>query len=431
LSEARTLLTELHAIDANGRIRDEGRVLRRLPLPPRLARMVVDASRQGAGNLAAQIAAILSERGLGVDDVNLEHRLDNFRRDRSRRAEDARGMARRWAQTAGGKAGDSDLSPGTLLALAYPDRVAKRRGGEGASFLLANGRAGIVDPASSLAREPYLAVAEMTGAAGASRIVLASPIREAEIESLFGDEIKQRDEITFDRPSASLRARRVRRLHALTVSEQTLPVAPGIEAATQLAEGIAALGIGRLPWDKAQLQLRDRVKFLRAAEGDEWPDLSDAALAQTAPTWLAPFLTERTALSQVTAADLAAALDVLLPWRMCRRLDAEAPTHFTAPTGSSVPIDYDHPEGPKISIRVQEMFGLRHHPAIANGKLPLIIELLSPAHRPVQLTRDLTGFWQGSYADVRNEMRGRYPKHPWPEDPMSASPTRRAKPRGR
>lgn len=146
-------------------------------------------------------------------------------------------------------------------------------------------------------------------------------------------------------------------------------------------------------------------------------------------TWLAPFLTERTALSQIRPDDLAAALDALLPWRMRQRLDAEAPTHFTAPTGSSVPIDYDHPEGPKIAIRVQEMFGLRHHPTIAGGKLPLVIELLSPAHRPVQVTRDLPGFWQGSYADVRTEMKGRYPRHPWPEDPMAALPTRRAKPR--
>jgi ATP-dependent helicase HrpB len=430
LTEARALLTELHAIDVKGRITDEGRALRQLPLPPRLARMVVDAARQGAGELAAEIAAILSERGLGGDDVNLEHRLDNFRRDRSRRAEEARSMVRRWAQLAGGKAGASDLPPGPLIAFAYPDRVAKRRGGEDASFLLANGRAGNVEPTSSLAREPYLAVAEMTGAAGASRIVLAAPISEAKIESLLGDEIKQRDEITFDRASASVRARRVRRLHAITLSEQTLSVAPGPEVATQLAEGIAALGIARLPWSKAQLQLRDRVKFLRAAEGEEWPDLSDTALGQSVASWLAPFLTERTALSQITADDLAAALDALLPWRVRQRLDAEAPMHFTAPTGSSVPIDYDHPEGPMISIRVQEMFGLRHHPTVANGKLPLIIELLSPAHRPVQVTRDLPGFWQGSYADVRNEMKGRYPKHPWPEDPMAAAPTRRAKPRG-
>jgi ATP-dependent helicase HrpB len=429
LTEARALLIELHAIDVDGRITDEGRKLRKLPLPVRLARMVVDAAAHGAAQKAADIAVLITERGLGGDDPNLEHRLDNLRRDRSRRADDAKAMARRWASNAGGKS-DGDLSTGALLALAYPDRIAKRRGGEGASFLLANGRAGNLDPASSLAREPLLAVAEMTGAAATSRIVLAARITAEEIDAMFADEIVARDEVAFDRASASLRARRSRKLGALTLAEQTLPVAPGADTAIQLAEGIAVLGIARLPWSKGQLQLRDRVKFLRAAEGDEWPDLSDTALAQTAAQWLAPFLTSQTSLAQISADDLAAALDALLPWSLRRRLDDEAPTHFTAPTGSHVPIDYDAPEGPKISIRVQELFGLARHPAIANGKLPLVVELLSPAHRPVQVTRDLPGFWRGSYTDVRTEMKGRYPRHPWPEDPTTAPATRRAKPRG-
>jgi ATP-dependent helicase HrpB len=429
LTEARALLIELHAIDVDGRITDEGRKLRKLPLPVRLARMVVDAAAHGAAQKAADIAVLITERGLGGDDPNLEHRLDNLRRDRSRRADDAKAMARRWASGAGGKS-DGDLSTGALLALAYPDRIAKRRGGEGASFLLANGRAGNLDPASSLAREPLLAVAEITGAAATSRIVLAAPITAEEIDAIFADEIEARDEVAFDRASASLRARRSRKLGALTLAEQTLPVAPGADTAIQLAEGIAALGIARLPWSKGQLQLRDRVKFLRAAEGDEWPDLSDTALAQTAAQWLAPFLTSQTSLAQISADDLAAALDALLPWSLRRRLDDEAPTHFTAPTGSHVPIDYDAPEGPKIAIRVQELFGLATHPSIANGKLPLVVELLSPAHRPVQVTRDLPGFWRGSYTDVRTEMKGRYPRHPWPEDPTTAPATRRAKPRG-
>jgi ATP-dependent helicase HrpB len=429
LTEARALLIELHAIDVDGRITDEGRKLRKLPLPVRLARMVVDAAAHGAAQKAADIAVLITERGLGGDDPNLEHRLDNLRRDRSRRADDAKAMARRWASNAGGKS-DGDLSTGALLALAYPDRIAKRRGGEGASFLLANGRAGNLDPASSLAREPLLAVAEMTGAAATSRIVLAAPITAEEIDAIFADEIVARDEVAFDRASASLRARRSRKLGALTLAEQTLPVAPGADTAIQLAEGIAALGIARLPWSKGQLQLRDRVKFLRAAEGDEWPDLSDTALAQTAAQWLAPFLTSQTSLAQISADDLAAALDALLPWSLRNRLDDEAPTHFTAPTGSHVPIDYDAPEGPKIAIRVQELFGLATHPSIANGKLPLVVELLSPAHRPVQVTRDLPGFWRGSYTDVRTEMKGRYPRHPWPEDPTTAPATRRAKPRG-
>jgi len=450
MTEARTLLTELDAIDRQGRITGEGRKLRALPLPPRLARMVVDAAAEGAGLLAAEIAAVLTERGLGGDDPDLRHRVDQFRRDRSGRAQDARAMAKRWADTAGGKGG-GDLSPGALLALAYPDRIAKNRGGGSGAFLLANGRGGIVDPASSLAREPFLAVAELTGAAAASRIVLAAAITPDEIEARFVGQIEDRDAVTFDAGSASLRARRTRRLGAIVLAEQIKAVVPDASSANLLAEGVAALGIGRLPWSKAQLQLRDRVSFLRRATdlgstrdrqtidaksakadlvGDEWPDLSDAALARTAAEWLAPFLIDKTSLAQIGGDELAAALDALIPWNLRKRLDAEAPTHFTAPTGSAVPIDYEAEQGPTVSIRVQELFGLATHPAIAAGRAPLVIELLSPAHRPVQVTRDLPGFWRGSYADVKTEMRGRYPRHPWPDDPTSAPPTRRAKPRG-
>jgi ATP-dependent helicase HrpB len=427
LAEARVLLKEIGAIDTDGRITDEGRKLRSLPLPPRLARMVVDAAAEGGGALAATIAAVLTERGLGGDDVDLQHRLDNFRRDRSPRAEDARAMVKRWAETAGTGNSNGEHNAGALLALAYPDRIAKNRGSGGA-FLLANGRGGAVDPASPLAREPFLVVAELTGAAAASRIVLAAPIEAAEIEARFAGQIEDRSEVSFDMASASLRSRRRQRLGAIVLSEQMRPVAPNSESAKLLAEGIARLGIGKLPWTKAQLQLRNRVKFLRV--GDEWPDLSDAALAGTSAEWLAPFLTGKTALSQIGADDMTAALDALIPWNMRKKLDAEAPTHFTAPSGSHVPIDYEAEEGPKLAIRVQELFGLAVHPTIAGGRVPLLIELLSPAHRPVQVTRDLPGFWRGSYKDVKTEMRGRYPRHPWPDDPLKAPATRRAKPRG-
>ena len=430
LSEARALLTELGAIDQQSRITDEGRKLRALPLPPRLARMVVDAAVEGAGELAVQIAAVLTERGLGGDDPDLRHRLDQFRRDRSRRAEDARAMVQRWSDAVGGKARGGDRSPGSLLALAYPNRIAKSRGGGSGAFLLANGRGGNVDPTSALSREPFLAVAELTGSAVASRIILAAPISPDEIEARFAGKIEDREAITFDAVSASLRARRTRRLGALVLAEQTKAVEPTPENAKLLAEGIAALGIGKLPWSKAQLQLRNRVLFLRRAEGEEWPDLSDLALARNVAEWLAPYLADKTSLTQISADDLSTALDALLPWSLRKRLDAEAPTHFTAPSGSSVPIVYEAEQGPTVSIRVQELFGLAKHPAIAGGRVPLVIELLSPAHRPVQVTRDLPGFWRGSYADVKTEMRGRYPRHPWPDDPLHAPATRRAKRRG-
>ncbi len=434
LKEAKALLGELGAIDREGRITEEGKRLRQLPLPPRLARMVVDAGDAGEAALAADIALLLTERGLGGSDVDLGHRVDALRRDRSRRAQDARAMARRWADIARGgrnrsSGGKGGLSVGAILALAYPDRVAKNRGADG-SFLLVNGRGASIDRTSALAREPYLTVAEITGTAAQGRIVLAAPLTLDEIETQFSDRIESRDEIGFDDRTASLRARRLRRLGAIVLAEQPLPVAPADGTARMLAEGIARLGVDRLPWTKALRQWRDRVMFLRRAEGDEWPDLSDTALAASASDWLGFVLAGKTALADLTAGEFTETVHGLLPWQLRRRLEAEAPTHFAAPSGSSVPIDYEAEEGPKLAIRVQELFGLDRHPAIAGGQVPLVVELLSPAHRPVQVTRDLPGFWRGSYAAVKAEMKGRYPRHPWPDDPLVAPPTRRAKRRG-
>ena len=431
LAEAKALLTALGAIDADGRITEEGRQLRRLPLPPRLARMVVDAARLGEGMIAAEIAALISERGLGGDDVDMRERLGALHRDRAPRARDARAMAQRWAAVVEAplRRVKSELSVGALIALAFPERIAKNRGGAAGAIVLANGRGANLDPASPLAREPFLAVAELAGSAAQGRILSAAPITLGEIEARFADRITARQDITFDATSLSLRGRNSRRLGALVLGEQPVSVMPDENTANLLAESIAALGIDRLPWTKALAQWRDRVMFLRQSEGASWPDLSDAALAASAEAWLAPALAGKTALAEFTADEFATALGEFLPWPLRRRLDAEAPVYFEAPTGSRVPIDYAGDGGPKIAIRVQELFGLDRHPAIAGGKVPLAIELLSPAQRPVQTTRDLPGFWRGSYAAVRAEMRGRYPKHPWPDDPIAATATRRAKPR--
>ncbi len=437
LTEAKALLVALGAIDADGRITDEGRQLRRLPLPPRLARMVVDAAQEGAARQAAEIAAIIGERGLGGDDVDLRERLNALHRDRSRRGRDARAMAEHWAEISNKPSptpnaspqGRGELSVGMLIALAYPERLAKNRGGGGGGFLLANGRGATIDAASPLAREPFLAVAELSGSAAAGRILSAAPIALTEIEARFAERIEAGEEVSFDAASGSLRGRKSRRLGAIALSDQQMRVEPNQATAKLLADHIAHGGIDRLPWSKALAQWRDRVMFLRASEGNEWPDLSDAALAESANEWLAPILLSKTAIDQIKVDDLGTALQALLPWPLPRRLDAEAPTHFEAPTGTRVPIDYAAEGGPKIAIRVQELFGLKQHPTIAGGKIPLVIELLSPAHRPVQTTRDLPGFWRGSYAAVRAEMRGRYPKHPWPDDPVAAPATRRAKPR--
>jgi ATP-dependent helicase HrpB len=455
LNEARTLLGEIGAIDADGRITEEGRAIARLALPPRLARMVVDAARAGEAGAAAEIAVLLTERGVGGDAMDLSTRLDVFRRDRTPRADDACALpiwrlARMLAQRAGkalarpsatfsprengallsplgrGVGGEGRL--GALLASAYPDRIAMARGRRG-EFLMANGRAAGLEAHEALAGEPFLAIGEVVGRAASARILLAAPLTLAEIAAVAGASIEMADELAFDRPSASLRARRRRRLGALTLAEQTLAVSADEGSAAMLAQGVLALGMGRLPWSKALSQWRDRVLFVRRAEGDAWPDLTDERLAED-PDWLAPFITAKTRLDEIGADDLANALHALLPWALQRRLDEAAPTHFQAPTGTAAAIDYEADGGPAIALRVQELFGLAEHPAVAGGKIPLTLHLLSPARQPIQITRDLPGFWRGSWAAVRADLRGRYPRHFWPEDPASATPTARAKPRG-
>ena len=430
LKEARALLQQLHALDEARRITETGRRLRNLPLPPRLARMVLVAGEAGQARDAADLAAVLVERGLGGDTTDLVERIERFRRDRSKRAEDMRRMAEGWARAGGKTSGPGEgLSPGALLTLAFPDRLAKARGKTG-EYLMANGRGGALEPHDRLAKEPYLAIAEIAGGTAAARILAAAPITAEEIDRELGDDIMQRDEVVFDRQAKALRARAVRRYGALALNERPLPVPATEEAARTLASGLASLSIGLLPFSKALAQWRERVMFLRHAEGDEWPDLSDEALAASIEEWLAPHLVGRSGLADIGPDLLSEALRGLLPWNLQRRLDAEAPTHLEVPTGSQIPIDYGTEEGPVLAVRVQELFGLDTHPRIAGGRVPLILHLLSPAQRPIQITRDLPGFWRGSWAAVRSDMRGQYPKHPWPEDPVAAPPTRRAKPRG-
>ena len=432
LAAARNELTALGALDASGRLTSLGQRIQSLPLPARLATMVLTAAGTGQERAAADIAAVIVERGLGGPSTDLDHRLDSFRRDRGKRADDMRRLAGTWANAARDNTNPLTqiaASTAELLALAFPDRIAKARGASG-SFVLANGRGANIDATDALARLPFLVVAEMAGKAQSTRILLAARLDAADLETIATARMIETSDIQFDAETASLRARRMRRLGAIVLDSAPLPVPATETAATTLAEGIARLGINRLPWSKAQGQLRDRFGFLRATQPATWPDLSDAALAATASQWLAPHLAGKTKLSDIGADDLQSALDALIPWDLARRLNSEAPTHFEAPTGNRHAIVYDGPSAPLLAIRVQELFGLTIHPSIANGRLALTLELLSPAHRPIQITRDLPGFWRGSWAAVKSDMRGRYPRHPWPDDPASAVPTARAKPRG-
>ncbi|MDU6238256.1 MAG: ATP-dependent helicase HrpB, partial [Bradyrhizobium sp.] len=366
--EARDLLNELGALDGDGRLTDEGRRLRALALPPRLARMIVDAADHGAAAQAADIAAILTERGLGGDSVDLEVRLDQFRRDRSARAQSARDLARRWAQqvaTSPSLHDDGELTTGLMLAFAFPDRVARNRGN--GSFLLANGRGAAVEQTSSLARVPYIAVGELTGTAANGRILLAAPLAIEDIERHFAAHIEAKDEVSFDRDAMTLRARRRRKLHAITLADAPVALTPSEETAHVFADGISAVGLDRLPWSKAAKQWRDRVMFLRKAEGDSWPDLSDTGLIERRDDWLVPLLADKTALKDISPGDVSDAVMALLPWDLRARLDREAPTHFEAPTGTMLAIDYEAEQGPTIAVRLQELFGLNTHPSIARG----------------------------------------------------------------
>ena len=432
LNEARALLSAIGALDEAGRITEQGKAIAKLSLPPRLARMALSAAAQGHADSASRVAIMLTERGLGGDGVDLAGRLERFAQDRSPRAEDARRLARRLAQQAraltGAPADQGAGDVGPLLAFAFPERIAKARGKRG-EFLMANGRAGAVEPHDSLSGAAYLAVGEIVGRAVAARILLAAPLSLEEVEAVAGPSIETLEEIVFDRASASLRARRRRRLGALTLAEQNLAVPADEASAAALAAGLLGLGVARLPWSKSLKQWRDRVLFLRRAGDGAWPDLGDEALAASAD-WLAPYLLGKTSLAEFSTEDFAGALHALLPYEPGRRLDSEAPTHFTAPTGSAIPVDYEAEGGPAIALRVQELFGLAAHPALAGGRVPLTLHLLSPAHRPIQITRDLPGFWRGSWSAVRADLRGRYPRHSWPEDPAAAAPTARAKPRG-
>ncbi|MBI1197528.1 MAG: ATP-dependent helicase HrpB [Phenylobacterium sp.] len=423
-AEARALLRRLEALDEAGVLTPHGRALSDMPLPPRLAHMVLKAAETGQAARAARIAALVTEQGLGGRDADLRHRLDLLARDRGPRARDARALADRWAGLTGKPGTGDPLSDGLLLAFAYPERIAKARGGQG-EFQLVTGRGAFVEPTDALAREPWLAIAELGGGERRDRILLAAPLDPADLAAFEGQfEVEARLE---ESGGGRLRARRLTRLGRLVVREETDDNPDPALVARALADRVRREGLRLLPWGPAAVSLRERAAFLHARD-PAWPDLSDAALLARLDAWLSPLLVGVRRLADLRPDALDGALRALIPWDQQRRLDAEAPARWTAPTGNSFAVDYAAEAGPRVDVRVQEVFGLAQHPTV--GGVPLTLSLLSPAHRPIQTTQDLPGFWKGSWKDVRADMRGRYPKHVWPEDPAAAAPTTRAKPRG-
>ncbi|AZO10036.1 MULTISPECIES: ATP-dependent helicase HrpB [unclassified Mesorhizobium] len=441
LNEARTLLQALHAIDDTGRLTEAGAAMRGLALPVRLAHMVAEASTTGHALEAAALALLLTERGLGGDSADLERRLIRFRAEKSPRANAARQLAERLAKQATSRGGVAGRVPGPTLLLkgegknagallihAWPDRVARARGERG-RFVLANGSGAMVDAADPLADETWLVVADLQGKAQNARITAAAPVDEADIRAALADRIETRRDTSFDRERRAVRVREAARLGAITLSERMLPPPSGADADRAILDALRQHGLSLLDWGKEAEALRQRLGWLHRGLGVSWPDVSDQALLDRLDGWLLPFLQGEASFAAIRPATLTAALMSLVPHELQRKVDALAPTHFNAPSGSHVPIRYDG-EWPVLAIRVQELFGLDRHPAIADGTVPLTLELLSPAHRPIQTTRNLPGFWRGSWADVRADMRGRYPKHVWPENPLLAAATARAKPRG-
>lgn len=426
LAEARALLLELGAIDAAGRVTESGQSMRKLALPVRLSHMVAEAALTGQAFAAAMLAVLLTERGLGGDSADLERRLERFRLEKSPRAVAARQLAERLARQAGGSKGEPP-SAGALLLAAWPDRVAMARGERG-RFVLANGRGATLDVVDPLAGEKFLVVADLQGKAQNARIAAAAPVSEEEIRTALADRIERKIETAFDPARRAVRVRETARLGAILLSERMLPAPSGPDADRAILEALRANGLSLLSWNKEAETLRQRLRWLHDGLGSPWPDMSEEALLATLEDWLLPFLAGEASFSRIDPSAVQAGLISLVPHDLQRKIGSLAPTHFDAPSGSHVPIRYDG-EAPVLAIRVQELFGLDRHPAIAGGAVPLTLELLSPAHRPIQTTRDLPGFWRGSWADVRSDMRGRYPKHVWPDDPINTVPTNRAKPR--
>lgn len=425
VQEARARLAALEALDADGRPTPHGKAIAQLPLPPRLGHMLVRAGELGLAQTAAQIAVLLGERGLGGPDADLEHRLRRWKTERGQRAENARRLAERWTRLVPGTRAAA-IEPGSpeavaaCVALAFPDRIAKRRDASGETWASAGGRGFRLDPASSLARHEWLAVAETQGMAAGARILSATPIDAAGVETLFGHRIETRRHVRFVPASGRVEATRERRLGAIRLSSGPDTAADPDEIAAALLEGVRQHGLDLLPWSANARALRIRAAYAGLES------LSDDALRADLDDWLAPALAGKRRLDAIVPEALTQALQNRLGWDAQKQLDRLAPARLETPAGSSHEIDYAAEGGPMVEVRVQALFGLATHPMLGDGT-PLVLSLTSPAGRPIQTTRDLPGFWKGSWADVAKEMRGRYPRHPWPDDPAAANATLRTK----
>ncbi len=425
MAEAKQRLERLGAIDGDGHITAHGRAIAAITLEPRLAHMLIEAGTRGFASAAADAAALLTERGLGGNDPDLELRHRRWMGDRSPRAQAARGMAARWAKAKGDHgSGAHDIA--RAIALAFPDRLSRRRDASGEQWQSVGGRGFRLDPASPLARSEWLAVAEVAGSAAGARILSAAAISLQEVEALFAGEIETFSEARFDPATSAISATKGRRLGSVKLSSSPDPRPDQAAIEAGLLDAVRRHGLSLLPWSEAAVALRQRAAF--AAQHDpEVPDLSDARLVERLEDWLAPLLAGKRRLDAIGPASLGNALQGLIGYEAGRAIDRLAPGQFTTPAGSSHAIDYSSTGGPTVEVRAQALYGLKDHPMVAGGRVPLTLSITSPAHRPIQTTKDLPAFWAGSWREVAKEMRGRYPKHPWPDDPAAAAATLKTK----
>jgi ATP-dependent helicase HrpB len=445
LDQGRDLLRLLHAIDDQGRITAHGREMAMLPMHPRLAHMVVKGAKSGWAVIACNVAALLTDRDIAQRDgrnpvaVDLTLRVSALKGEQtslpinSNALSRTRALAKLWLRRTPKKIRHDhapDLSPdeqiGALVALAYPDRIAERRPGGESRYRLSNGKGAVLPAEDALGDVPYLAIALVSGDARDARIRIAAPISGVTVEHLFENEIREGETAIWNSQSRSVIARRQKRLNALVLSDTPARNITGDQIADALVDGIRDIGLDCLPWSKAAAEWRRRVLCFYQATGNG-PDLSDSTLLETLEEWLLPYLTGMSRLQHLKSLDMLTILKTQLDWSALQTLDKQVPSHFTVPSGSSIQIDYTDPTAPVLPVKLQEMFGATETPSVIDGAIALSMHLLSPAGRPLQITQDLQAFWNDTYPEVKAEMKGRYPKHPWPDNPLAAVPTRHTK----
>jgi len=449
MERARALLTWLGALDATGRITAHGASMSQLAAHPRVAHMLLRARADGNAPLACDVAALIGERDIlrgdgRHHDADLRTRVDLLRtlrrtrrlppelggmrvqRDAVHRALDEANLWRRELGVhSGADDGDSD-DVGRLLALAYPDRVGQRRGETGGRYLLRSGGGAYLKDSPALAQSEYLVIAESDGKRPDSAIYLAAPLSIDDVRRDFADDIVVEERVTWDEQTQAVRAVRLEQLGALTLREGPLRDASPALVTAALVDAVRASSLRLLPWRDSATQLRARLAFVHAHD-PVWPGVSDADLLDSLDDWLVPHLEGLRKGSDLQSLDLHTLLLGRLTWQQRSALDTLAPSHLIVPTGSRLAVDYSDPGSPALAVRLQEMFGCGETPTVLGGRVAVTLQLLSPARRPVQVTRDLAGFWRSSYKDVQKEMKGRYPRHPWPDEPWKAEPTRRGK----